>query len=184
MLILAHTAVRASELTGATWAEIDGDTWQIDRSRMKMDLPHIIPLSMQVRAMLDDLRSVTGASPFIFASPAKPEKPISNNALLYCLYRLGYHSKMTLHGLRACFSTICNEEREKKSHAFGPEVIERQLAHCEQNEVKAAYNRAAHLGARKDLMQWYSDFLDGKVASGPAYRLGDFMRLQGKLRCK
>ena len=54
ILILAHTAVRASELTGATWAEIDGDTWQIDGSRMKMDAPHIVPLSTQVRAMLEE----------------------------------------------------------------------------------------------------------------------------------
>ena len=63
-------------------------------------------------------------------------------------------------------------------------MIERQLAHCEQNEVKAAYNRAVHLEARKDLMQWYSDFLEGKVTSGPVYRIGDFMRAQGKLRRK
>jgi len=179
ILILAHTAVRASELTGATWAEIQDGLWEIPGERMKMQRPHIVPLSMQIRAMLEELR---GDSAYVFASPANIDKPISNNAMLYAMYRAGYHSKMTLHGFRACFSTICNEEREKKSHAFGPEVIERQLAHCEKNEVKAAYNRATHLDARKDLMQWYSDFLDGKVASGPTYRIGDFMRAQGKLK--
>ena len=68
-------------------------------------------------------------------------------------------------------------------HAFGPEVIERQLDHCERNAIKAAYNRATHLDARKDLMQWYSDFLDGKVASRDGHRaLGKTDRAAGFIR--
>ena len=147
---------------------------------MKMGSPHIVPLSRQARGFFEELRNINGSSRFIFASPTNIDKHISNNTLLYALYRLGYRSRMTGHGFRACFSTILNEEREKKSHAFGPEVIERQLDHCERNAIKAAYNRAAHLDARKDLMQWYSDYLEGKVASRDGHRaLGKQIGRQG-----
>ncbi len=88
----------ASELTGATWAEIQDGLWEIPGERMKMKRPHIVPLSMQVRAMLEELR---GESAYVFASPANIDKPISNNAMLFAMYRAGYHSKMTLHGFRA-----------------------------------------------------------------------------------
>jgi integrase len=180
LLVLAHTAVRTSELIAAEWPEIKENQWIIPGARMKMGLPHIVPLSRQSRALFDELRELNGNSRFIFASPNNVDKHISNNTLLFALYRLGYRSRMTGHGFRSCFSTIANEEREKKTHAFGTEVIERQLDHCERNAIKAAYNRAEHIEARADLMQFYSDFIEGLIASGPPYRIGDFTRLKAE----
>ena len=74
--------------------------------------------------------------------------------MLFALYRLGYKGKMTGHGFRAVASTILNE------NAFRSDVIERQLAHCEANEVRSAYNRAEYLPERKTMMQWWADYLD------------------------
>lgn len=80
---------------------------------------------------------------------------MSENTMLYGLYRMGYHSKATGHGFRATASTILNE------HGFQPSIIERQLAHAERNEVRAAYNHAEYLPERRKMMQWWSDYLDG-----------------------
>jgi len=79
---------------------------------------------------------------------------ISNNTLLFALYRLGYKGKMTGHGFRAVASTILNEA------GFKPDVIERQLAHCERNQVRGAYNRAEYLPERKRMMQHWADYLN------------------------
>jgi integrase len=80
---------------------------------------------------------------------------MSENTLLYALYRLGYRSRMTAHGFRAVASTILNES------GFTPDVIERQLAHVEQNKVRAAYHRSEYLDERQRMMQWWADYLDG-----------------------
>ncbi len=85
---------------------------------------------------------------------AIPDKPISNNTMLFALYRLGYKGKMTGHGFRAVASTILNEA------GFRPDVIERQLAHCERNEIRGAYNRAEYLPERREMMQQWADMLD------------------------
>ena len=83
-----------------------------------------------------------------------PDKPISNNTLLFALYRLGYKGRMTGHGFRAVASTILNEK------GFRVDVVERQLAHCERNDVRGAYNRAEYLDERYAMMQLYADLLD------------------------
>jgi integrase len=79
--------------------------------------------------------------------------------MLFALYRLGYKGKMTGHGFRAVASTILNET------GFQPDVIERQLAHCERNAVRGAYNRAEYLPERKRMMQQWADHLD-KLQAG------------------
>lgn len=83
---------------------------------------------------------------------------MSENTMLYGLYRMGYHSKATGHGFRSTASTILNE------HGFAPDVIERQLAHAERNQVRAAYNHAQYLPERRKMMQWWADFLDRMAA--------------------
>lgn len=98
--------------------------------------------------------------PFFDAS-ANRDKPISNNTLLYALYRLGYKGKMTGHGFRAVASTIMNE-----SGLFRPDVIEHQLAHCERDEVRGAYNRAEYLPERRKMMQWWADYLQSIRSGG------------------
>lgn len=158
--LLALTFVRTGELIGVLWNEIDiGEAlWIIPAARMKMRTEHIVPLSVQSLSILEELRVLCGGSRFVFPGRNR-DKPISNNTMLFALYRLGYKGKMTGHGFRAVASTILNE------HGYNRDVIERQLAHCETNEVRGAYNRAEYLLARKKMMQEWADYLE-KVKAG------------------
>lgn len=153
--LLAQTFVRTNELIGAEWLEFDLDNalWIIPAGRMKMKTEHIVPLSRQALTILEQLKDIAGPSRYVFPG-RNPAKPISNNTMLFALYRLGYKGKMTGHGFRAVASTILNET------GFNPDVIERQLAHCERNEVRGAYNRAEYLTERKSMMQHWADYLD------------------------
>jgi len=153
--LLALTFVRTNELIGAEWSEFDeaGKVWIVPAERMKMKTEHVVPLSRQSLAVLDELRAIGGGSRFAFAG-RNPDKPISNNTMLFALYRLGYKGKMTGHGFRAVASTILNEA------GFRSDVIERQLAHCERDEVRGAYNRAEYLPERTRMMQQWADMLD------------------------
>ena len=158
--LLAQTFVRTNELIGAEWAEFDIDAalWIIPSGRMKMKAEHVVPLSAQSLAILEELKALSGGSRFVFPGRNR-DKPISNNTLLFALYRLGYKGKMTGHGFRAVASTSLNEM------GFRPDVIERQLAHCERNEVRGAYNRAEYIKERKAMMQSWADYLDS-IAAG------------------
>lgn len=155
LLLAAHTFVRVGELLGMRWDELreDGALWVIPESRMKARLPHVVPLSTQVRAILERLREVN-PGPLVLESPAHPGHPLSENTLLFALYRLGYRGRMTVHGFRALASTVLNERS-----GFPHDVIERQLAHRETDAVRAAYNRAQYLPQRRELMQWWGDWL-------------------------
>ena len=159
--LLLLTFVRTTELRGAEWTEIDmaKSEWRIPAERMKMKDQHIVPLSSQALAVLEELRPITGHWRYIFPNQHKPSGYMSENTMLYALYRMGYHSRTTGHGFRATASTILNE------HGFPPDVIERQLAHCERNKVRAAYNHAQYLPERRKMMQWWSDYIDN-VATG------------------
>lgn len=157
---LLLTFVRTSELRGAEWKEIhfEDAVWHIPAERMKMRDPHIVPLSRQAIAVLKELQQLTGQWRFVFPNQHKPSGCMSENTMLYGLYRMGYHSKATGHGFRSTASTILNE------HGFAPDVIERQLAHAERNQVRAAYNHAQYLPERRKMMQWWADFLDRMAA--------------------
>jgi integrase len=159
--LLAQTFVRTNELIGAEWAEFDLDEalWSIPAGRMKMKTEHLVPLSRQTLAILTELKAIAGVSRYVFPG-RNGNKPISNNTMLFALYRLGYKGKMTGHGFRAAASTVLNETGH-----FKPDVIERQLAHCERNEVRGAYNRAEYLPERNRMMQYRSDHLD-KLKAG------------------
>ena len=155
--LLVLTFVRSSELRGARWEEINFEKseWRIPAERMKMNELHIVPLSRQAIDILEQLKLINGSKPFVFPSRTKPETSFtSENTLLYALYRMGYHSQATTHGFRATASTILNE------HGFRSDVIERQLAHGEKNKVRGAYNHAQYLKERREMMQWYADYLD------------------------
>jgi len=112
-----------------------------------------VPLSRQALAILEELETLCRGSRFVFPGRNR-DKPISNNTMLFALYRLGYKGKMTGHGFRAVASTILNEQ------GWRPDVIERQLAHAERNEVRGAYNRAEYLPERIKLMQAWADYVD------------------------
>lgn len=159
MLVL--TFVRTSELRGMKWSEINPEAaeWHIPAERMKMREKHIVPLSKQVIELLQQVRRLHNNPDFVFPSRITPHKPISENTLIFAIYRMGYHSKATAHGFRATASTILNENN------FRSDVIERQLAHGERNKVRASYNHAQYLPERKEMMQWWADYLE-KIKGG------------------
>ena len=154
--LMALTFVRTSELIGARWKEFDltAAEWRIPVERMKMKTPHIVPLSKQAIETLQELSTITGHNELLFPGERDHQKPMSNNTILYALYRMGYHSRMTGHGFRGLASTILHESGYRHEH------IELQLAHQERDEISAAYNHALYLKERRRMMQAWADMLD------------------------
>lgn len=152
--LMILTFVRTGELIGGVWSEVDSEAgiWIIPAQRMKARAEHVVPLSRQSLEILAELRAIAGTSRFVFPGRS-PDKPISNNTMLFALYRLGYKGRMTGHGFRAVASTILNEQ------GWRPDVIERQLAHTERNQVRGAYNRAEYLPERVRMMQSWADYV-------------------------
>ncbi|NRA87899.1 MAG: tyrosine-type recombinase/integrase [Rhizobiales bacterium] len=150
------TFTRTGEVRGALWSEIDfvRKEWRIPAERMKMNDPHIVPLSTQLLDLLYQLKTLTKPSKFVFPNQSNSKKFMSENTMLFAVYRMGYHKRTTVHGFRATASTILNE------HNFRADVIERQLAHAERNSIRAAYNHAQYLPDRKIMMQHWSDFVE------------------------
>ena len=124
-----------------------------------MATPHLVPLSRQVLALLDQVRQLTGQYELIFPGDHSYWKPMSENTVNAALRRVGYDTKIDVcgHGFRAMASTRLNEM------GWAPDVIERQLAHAERNAVSAAYNFAEHLPERRKMMQHWADYLEGLV---------------------
>jgi integrase len=157
--LVAHTFVRTRELIEAPWKEFDLEAkeWRIPAERMKMGTDHIVPLSTQVLAILKELREITGSkSPLLFPSQQGHGKSMSNNTMLYALYRMGYKGQMTGHGFRGIASTVLHEMEFNHDH------IELQLSHAPRNAVSAAYNHALYLKQRAAMMQHWSDYLDAQ----------------------
>lgn len=170
MRLLVLTFVRPGELRAARWEEFDLDRaeWRIPAERMKMRQPHIVPLSRQSLALLEELRPITGRGALLFPAMTDHDKPMSENTLGYALGRMGYKGTATPHGFRALASTVMNEE------GFDSDVIERQLAHAERNKVRAAYHRSEYLDERRRMMQWWADFLESQ--QGDNVRVINFQR--------
>ena len=154
--LMALTFVRTSELIGARWCEFDIESarWDIPADRMKMKTPHIVTLSKQSLAVLEKLREISFDRELVFPGDLKPGKPMSNNTLLFALYRLGYRGRMTGHGFRGVASTILHEQGWPHQH------IELQLAHQERDDTSAAYNHAQYLEPRAKMMQAWANYLD------------------------
>ncbi len=169
--LMVHTFVRTKELIGAVWSEFDLDAkqWVIPADRMKMKAEHIVPLSKQAIEILELLKQLNGRYEFVLAGINNPKKTISNNTLLYAVYRMGYHNRTTVHGFRATASTILNEM------GYNHDAIERQLAHAESNKVRAAYNRAEYLPERTIIMQDWSNLIES-MTNGNNVVLGDFKK--------
>jgi len=154
--------VRPGELRHAEWAEIDLDeaVWTIPAHKMKTKQSHIVPLSNQAIAILAELKELTGTSKYVFPSGRSFSRPMSNNAILAALRRMGYDKNtMTGHGFRAMARTILDEVLQQR-----PELIEHQLAHSVRDPLGRAYNRTAHLPERRKMLQLWADFLDGLKA--------------------
>lgn len=158
--LLILTATRPGETRGARWAEFDLDAalWVIPAERIKMRTEHRVPLSRQAVEVLRTMRPRSGDGDLVFPSPSYRSKPLSENTFNSALARMGYKNTATAHGFRALFSTVANE------CGWNPDVIERQLAHKEANEIRAAYHRSTYLKERERLIQWWGDYLDGRKA--------------------
>src|SRR5258708_6693235 len=153
--------VRPGELRRGEWTEfnLDAAEWRIPAERMKMREQHIVPLSTQAVAILRELYALTGARRYVFPGARTNGRPLSENTVNAGLRRLGYaKDEMTGHGFRSMASTHLNE------HGRHRDAIERQLAHAERDDVRAAYNFAEHLPERRRMMQAWADYLDGLKA--------------------
>jgi integrase len=155
--LMTLTFVRTGELIGARWSEftLDGaePRWDIPADRMKMDSPHIVPLSRQAVDVLRQIKEMTGKGTLVFPGD-RANETMSNNTLLKGLARMGYQGTMTGHGFRGLASTILHEK------GFESEHIEAQLAHQKRNKVSAAYNHAKYLVQRREMLQWWADHCD------------------------
>ena len=148
--------VRPGELRKAEWDEFNFETaeWRIPPEKMKMRALHIVPLSTQAITILQELHMLTGNGQYVFPSVRTSKRPMSENTVTGALRRLGYTSdEMTGHGFRSMACTILNEQ------GWNRDAIERQLAHAERNNIRAAYNYAEYLPERRKMMQDWANYL-------------------------
>jgi integrase len=164
--LMALTFVRTTEMIRAEWSEFDeaAAEWRVPPERMKMRDPHIVPLSRQALDVVAQLRALNGQHRFVFYS-VQGRSHISNNTMLYALYRMGYKSRMTGHGFRGLAATALREL------GFARDVVERQMAHAERNQVTAAYVHAEYLPERRRMMQVWGDHLDRLKAGAEVLRI-------------
>lgn len=153
--IIMLTGVRTQELRFARWEDINSEKrlWEIPAEVMKMKRPHIVPMSDQVVALFESLKPITGLYPLVFIGRNDRTKPISKESINQVIGLLGYKGRVTGHGFRHTMSTILHEE------GFDSAWIETQLAHVDKNAIRGAYNHAQYLDGRKEMMQWYADYL-------------------------
>lgn len=154
--------VRPGELRAAEWAEIDlqAGEWNIPGERMKMGQPHLVPLATQAVAILREIHALTGNERFVFPSARTKGRPMSDNAILAAMRRMGIgKDEMTGHGFRAMARTILDEVLGVR-----PDFIEHQLAHAVRDPNGRAYNRTAHRAERHAMMQKWADYLDSLKA--------------------
>ncbi len=155
--------VRPGELRKAEWAEFDLDKaeWNIPAERMKMREPHLVPLATQAVEILRELHALTGDGRYVFPGARTNGRPMSDNAILAALRRMGFaKDEMSGHGFRAMARTILDEVLQVR-----PDYIEHQLAHAVRDPNGRAYNRTAHLAERRKMMQQWADYLD-KLKAG------------------
>ncbi|MBJ7220258.1 MULTISPECIES: tyrosine-type recombinase/integrase [unclassified Brenneria] len=172
VLLTLHLFIRSSELRFARWREIDfkNRIWTIPATRdaiagvrysgrgAKMRTPHIVPLSRQTIDILKQIQAISGHLELVFPGDHNPYKPMCENTVNKALRLMGYDTKTDVcgHGFRAMACSALME-----SELWSQDAVERQMSHQERNSVRAAYiHKAAHLEARKAMMQWWSDYLD------------------------
>lgn len=146
---------RPGEIRQMEWKDIDLDAKEWRYFVTKTKINHIVPLSTQAVAILEEIKPLTGTGNYVFPSSRGDGRPMSDNTIRTALMTLGYTGEdMTAHGFRTIASTLLNE------HGWPADAIERQLCHMPKDAVRAAYNRAEFLEERRTMMQSYSDCLD------------------------
>lgn len=154
--LLMLTGVRTIELRAAEWVEFDLDNnlWQIPQARMKMKRLHVVPLSIQAKELLLKLRAITKGFKFLFPGRNDAGKPMSEASINQVIKRIGYDGKATGHGFRHTMSTVLHEQ------GYNTAWIEAQLAHVDKNSIRGTYNHAQYLEGRREMLQWYADYMD------------------------
>ncbi len=154
--LLILTGVRTGELRGAFWSEFDLEkaVWEIPAERMKMKRPHLVPLSTQALEIVQQLKVMSGQYPLVFPGRNDPRKTMSEASINQVFKRIGYTGRVTGHGFRHTMSTILHEE------GFNTAWIETQLAHVDKNAIRGTYNHALYLEGRREMMQWYADYIN------------------------
>ncbi len=160
--IIMLTGVRTQELRFARWQDIylDKGMWNIPPEVMKMKRPHVVPLSTQVVDLFTSLRPITGAYPLVFIGRNDHRKPISKESVNQVIELLGYKGRLTGHGFRHTMSTILHEQ------GYNSAWIETQLAHVDKNSIRGTYNHAKYLDGRREMLQWYADYMDNLERGG------------------
>ena len=153
--------VRPGELRTAQWADIDIDAAEWRYTVTKTGTAHIVPLATQAVMILRELNALTGTGRFVFPGARSNGRPMSDNAILAAMRRMGIaKDAMSGHGFRAMARTILDEVLGVR-----PDLIEHQLAHAVKDPNGRAYNRTAHLPERRKMMQQWGDYLD-KLKAG------------------
>ncbi|OAT50888.1 phage integrase [Proteus hauseri ATCC 700826] len=154
--IILLTAVRTQELRFARWQDIDLEKgiWEIPAEVMKMKRPHVVPLSKQVIELFNSLKPLSGHYELVFIGRNDHRKPISKESVNQVIELLGYKGRLTGHGFRHTMSTILHEK------GFNSVWIETQLAHIDKNAIRGTYNHAQYMDGRREMMQWYADYMD------------------------
>ena len=153
--LLMLTGLRTIELRASEWVDIDFDkgVWNIPAERMKMRRPHLVPLSSQVRELLEEIRQLTGRGKYVFPGRNDAGKPMSEASINQVIKRIGYDGKATGHDFRHTMSTILHEQ------GYNTAWIETQLAHVDKNSIRGTYNHAQYLDGRREMLQWYADYM-------------------------
>lgn len=154
-MMLAYTWVRTNELRMMLWSEIDYENflWIIPQGKMKRARDHVVPLSSQAIEILKEQKSRSRGSIYVFPSDHRIDRPMSENAVLYLLHRIGYKGRMTGHGWRSVASTWANER------GYNADAIEMQLSHAPENKTRSVYNRSKYLNERRKMLQEFSDWI-------------------------
>lgn len=156
--VLHYTAMRTVELRSLVWSGIDFENRMItvDPEVMKGRKLHVVPMSDQVTELFKFLQQITGQYELCFPGRNDRKKPISENAVLGVIRSIGYEGQTCGHGFRHQFSTVLNEKH------WNSDAIEMQLAHV-SGGTRSVYNHAAYLDTRREMMQFWADWLDEKV---------------------
>lgn len=168
--LLILCMVRKSELLNAGWKEIDFDKaeWSIPAERMKKDKPHLVPLSKQALAMFEELRALSCGSEWVLPSRNSLKKPVSKSILNHVVRGLELDvQNFVIHDFRRTASTHLHEA------GFNSDWVEKCLAH-EQKGVRGVYNRAEYLDQRREMLQWWADFVEAQIEDGRKVVIGRF----------
>lgn len=156
------TRLRPGELRQGEWAEIDFDKrlWEVPPARMKKRRPHYFPLSDHAIAILEQLRLITVNYRLIFLGRIQHSKSMSELVMNALIRRIGYAGRVTAHGFRHTMSTIFHEQ------GYSIAWIETQLARVDKNSIRGTYNHAQYLDGRREMLQWYADYMDSLEHGG------------------